>query len=49
MEWNEIAIVSVKANSYQIHFLGICKDKAIEFREKALLNEKTESVQISID
>ena len=46
MEWNEIAIVSVKVNSYQIHFLGMSKDKAIE---KALLNEKTESVQISID
>lgn len=49
MDRNEIAIVSVKVNSYQIHFLGMSKDKAIEFIEKALLNEKTKSVQISID
>ena len=41
MNFNNIAIVSIKANDYRIHFWYIRKDDAISIMNNGSLNEKT--------
>ena len=41
MNFNEVAIVSMKGNDYRIHFLYISKDDAINKMSIPNLNEET--------
>ena len=41
MNFNDIAIVSIKGNDYIIHFLYMSKDEAISIMHNSSLNEKT--------
>ena len=41
MNFNDVAIVSVKGNDYRIHFWYISKDEAINIMHNSSLNEKT--------
>ena len=41
MNFNDVAIVSVKGNDYRIHFWYISKDDAISIMNNSDLNEKT--------
>ena len=40
MNYNDIAIVSIKGNYYRIHFWYMSKDDAINIMKNANLNEK---------
>ena len=44
MNFNDIAIVSIKGNDYRIHFWYMSKDDAISKMNNASLNGKTESL-----
>ena len=41
MNFNDIAVVSVKGNDYRIHFLYMNKDDAINTMKNSNLNEKS--------
>ena len=41
MNFNDVAIVSVKGNDYRIHFWYMRKDDAISIMNNSNLNEKT--------
>ena len=41
MNFNDVAIVSIKGNHYRIHFWYISKDDAISIISNSNLNEKT--------
>ena len=41
MNFNDVAIVSIKGNDYRIHFWYISKDDAISTMNNSNLNEKT--------
>ena len=41
MNFNDVAIVSVKGNDYRIHFWFIRKDDAISIMNNSSLNQKT--------
>ena len=41
MNFNDVAIVSVKENDYRIHFWYMIKDDAINIMKDSNLNEKT--------
>ena len=41
MNFNDIAIVSIKGNDYRIHFWYMSKDKVISIMYDSSLNEKT--------
>ena len=41
MNFNDIAIVSVRSNDYRIHFWYMSKDDAISIMINSSLNEKT--------
>ena len=40
MNFNDVAIVSIKGNDYRIHFLYMSKDDAINIMKNPDLNEK---------
>ena len=42
MNFNDIAIISIKGNDYRIHFWYMSKDEAISVMHNSNLNEKTE-------
>ena len=42
MNFNDIAIISIKGNDYRIHFWYMSKDEAISVMHNSTLNEKTE-------
>ena len=44
MNFNDVAIVSIKGNDYRIHFWYMSKDGAVSILNNASLNEKTESL-----
>ena len=44
MNFNDIAILSIKGNYYRIHFLYMSKDDAINIMKNSSLNEKTGSL-----
>ena len=44
MNFNDVAIVSIKGNDYRIHFWYISKDDAISIMNNSSLNEKTGSI-----
>ena len=44
MNFNDVAIVSIKRNDYRIHFWYMTKDDAINIMKKFSLNEKTVSL-----
>ena len=44
MNFNDIAIVSIKGNHYRIHFWYVSKDDAISIMNNSNLNEKTGSL-----
>ena len=44
MNFNDVAIVSIKGNYYRIHFWYISKDDAISIMNNSSLNEKTGSI-----
>ena len=41
MNFNDVAIVSIKGNDYRIHFRYMSKDEAISIMHNSDLNEKT--------
>ena len=41
MNFNDVAIVSIKENDYRIHFWYMSKDDAINIIQNSNLNEKT--------
>ena len=41
MNFNDVAIVSIKENDYRIHFWYMSKDEAISIMHNSSLNEKT--------
>ena len=41
MNFNDVAIVSIKGNDYRIHFSYMSKDEAINIMHNSILNEKT--------
>ena len=41
MNFNDVAIVSIKGNDYRIHFWYMSKDDAITTMNNSNLNEKT--------
>ena len=41
MNFNDVAIVSIKGNDYRIHFWYMSKDNAISIMNNSNLNEKT--------
>ena len=41
MNFNDVAIVSIKGNDYRIHFWDMSKDEAISIMHDSKLNEKT--------
>ena len=41
MNFNDVAIVSIKGNDYRIHFWYMSKDEAISIMHNSGLNEKT--------
>ena len=41
MDFNDVAIVSIKGNDYRIHFWYMSKDEAISIMHNSNLNEKT--------
>ena len=41
MDFNDVAIVSIKENDYRIHFWYKSKDEAISLMHNSSLNEKT--------
>ena len=44
MNFNDVAIVSIKENYYRIRFWYINKDDAINIMKNSSLNKKTESL-----
>ena len=44
MNFNDVALVSIKGNDYRIHFWYISKDDAICMMNNSSLNEKTGSI-----
>ena len=44
MNFNDVAIVSVKGNDYRIHFWYMSKDNTIRLMNNSNLNEKTGSM-----
>ena len=44
MNYNEVAIVTVKGNDDRIHFLYMSKNEAIHFLRNADLTEKSEAL-----
>ena len=44
MNFNDVAIVSIKGNNYRIHFWYMNKIDAISIMNNSSLNEKTESL-----
>ena len=40
MNFNDVAIVSIKGNDYRIHFWYMIKDEAINIMHNSILNEK---------
>ena len=44
MNFNDVAIVSIKGNNYRIHFWYMSKDDAITIMNNSGLNEKTGSI-----
>ena len=44
MNFNDVAIVSIKGNDYRIHFGYISKDNAINIMKNSNLNKKTGSL-----
>ena len=44
MNFNEVAIVSIKGNDYKFHFWYVSKDDAINIMKNTNLNEKTGSL-----
>ena len=44
MNFNDVAIVSIKRNVYRIHFWYMSKDDAINIMKNSNLNEKTASL-----
>ena len=44
MNFNDVAIVSIKGNDYRIHFWYMSKDDAINIMNNSNLNEKTRSL-----
>ena len=44
MNFNDVAIVTVKENDYIIHFLYMSKDEAINFLRNADLTEKSRTL-----
>ena len=41
MNFNNVAVVSIKGNDYRIHFWYVSKDDAINITNNSKLNEKT--------
>ena len=41
MNFNDVAIVSIKGNDYRVHFWYMSKDDAISIMNNSNLNEKT--------
>ena len=41
VNFNDVAIVSIKGNDYRIHFWYMSKDDAISIRNNSNFNEKT--------
>ena len=46
MNFNDVAIVSIKGNDYRIHSWYMSKDDAISIMNNSSLNEKTRSLLI---
>ena len=46
MNFNDVAIVSIKGNYYRIHFWYMIKNDAINLMNNSSLNEKTGSLYI---
>ena len=44
MNFNDVAIVSIKGNDYRIHFWYMSKDDAISIMNNSCLNEKIASL-----
>ena len=44
MNFNDVAIVSIKGNDYRIHFWYVSKNDAINLMNNSCLNEKTGSL-----
>ena len=44
MNFNDVAIVSVKGNDYRIHFWYMSKDDAINIMKNSSLSEKARSL-----
>ena len=44
MNFNDVAIESIKGNDYRIHFFYMSKDDAISIMNNSSLNEKTGSI-----
>ena len=44
INFNDVAIVSIKRNAYRIHFWYMSKDDAINIMNNSNLNEKTGSL-----
>ena len=44
MNFNDVAIVSIKVNDHRIHFWYISKGDAISIMSNSTLNEKTGSI-----
>ena len=44
MNFNDVAVVSIKGNDYSIHFWYMSKDDAITIMNNSSLNEKAESL-----
>ena len=42
MNFNDVAIVSIKGNDYRIHFWYMSKDDAVSMMNNSELNEKTD-------
>ena len=45
MNFNDVAIVSIKGNDYRIHFWYISKDEAISIMHNSSLNKKSGLVE----
>ena len=45
MNFNDVAVVSIKGNDYRIHFWYMSKDNAISIMNNSNLNEKTGLLQ----
>ena len=48
MNFDDVAIVSIKGSGYRIHFCYMTKDDAIIIMENSNLNEKSEFLQLFI-